>query len=73
MEPEASLPHLQETATCPCPEPAQSSPCPHSTTWRSILILFSHLRLGLPSGLLPSGLSKTVPPLWLHNKNVSSN
>jgi hypothetical protein len=28
MEPEGSLPHLQETATCPYPEPAQSSPCP---------------------------------------------
>ena len=28
---------------------------PHSTSWRSILILSSHLRLGLPSGLLPSG------------------
>ena len=28
---------------------------PHSTSWRSILILFSHLRLGLPSGLFASG------------------
>ena len=28
MEPEGSLPRLQESATCPCPEPAQSSPCP---------------------------------------------
>ena len=28
---------------------------PHSTTWRSILILSSHLRLGLPSGLFSSG------------------
>ena len=30
----------------------QSIP-PHSTPWRSILILFSHLRLGLPSSLFP--------------------
>ena len=30
---------------------------PHPTYWRSILILFSHLRLGLPSGLFPSGFS----------------
>ena len=30
---------------------------PHSTSWRSILILSIHLRLGLPSGLLPSGFS----------------
>ena len=28
---------------------------PHPTSWRSILILSTHLRLGLPSGLLPSG------------------
>jgi hypothetical protein len=28
---------------------------PHSTSWRSFLILSSHLRLGLPSGLFPSG------------------
>ena len=27
----------------------------HSTSWRSILILSSYLRLGLPSGLFPSG------------------
>ena len=33
----------------------------HPTSWRSILILSTHLRLGLPSGLLPSGfLSKTL-------------
>ena len=28
---------------------------PHPTSWKSILILFSHLRPGLPSGLFPSG------------------
>ena len=27
----------------------------HPTSWRSILILSIHLRLGLPSGLLPTG------------------
>ena len=32
----------------------QSIP-PHSTSWRSILILSSHLSLGLPSGFLPPG------------------
>ena len=38
----------------------QSIP-PYPTSWKSLLILSSHLRLGLPSGLLPSGfLTKTL-------------
>jgi hypothetical protein len=36
--------------------PMQSSH-PHPTSWRYILILSSHLRLGLPNGLFPSGFT----------------
>ena len=55
-QPESSLPYSQAPATCPCPEPTPSSPHnPFQPSWRSILILFSHLRLGLPNGLPPSG------------------
>ena len=32
---------------------------PHPTSWISLLILSSHLRLGLPSGLFPSGFHTT--------------
>jgi len=51
MEPECSLPHSQEPATCPYPEPDQSSAFTHPNSWRQILILSFHLYLGLPSGL----------------------
>jgi len=54
--PEGSLPHSQVSAAFPCPDPARSSLCPtHRTSWRSILLLFSHLHLGHPSGHFPSG------------------
>jgi len=36
--------------------PIQST-YPHPNSWRSILILSTHLRLGLPSGIFPSGFA----------------
>jgi hypothetical protein len=51
MEPEVSSLYSQDPATCPDSEPDRSMP-PHSTSQKSILILSSHLRLGLPSGLI---------------------
>jgi len=50
MEPKGALPHSRMPATCPYPEPDHSSTCPpHPTSLRSIIILSSHLRVGLPS------------------------
>jgi len=48
---------------------------PHPTSWRSILILSTHLRVGLPSGLFPSGSpTKTLytPPLLTHTRYMPS-
>jgi hypothetical protein len=72
MEPKGSLPHLQEPATCPYPEPDRSSPCSLPSSLRYILILSSFLHLGLPSGLLHSGFPTEIqyalvlPPHVLH-------
>ena len=53
MEPEDSLPYSQASWASPI-----QSTYPHPTSWRSILILSTHLRLGLPSG----------PDILLHDK-----
>ena len=51
-----SVRHLSLSWTSPI-----QSIYPHPTSWRSILILSTHLRLGLHSGLLPSGFpTKTL-------------
>jgi len=65
MEPQGSSPHSQVTVTCLYPLPARSSPYPHTSHFlkiqRSILILYSHLSLGLPSDLFLSGFpTKTL-------------
>jgi hypothetical protein len=55
MDAEGSLPYSQQPATGPYPEPDESSPLPPSfpVSLRSVLILFSRICLGLPSGLFP--------------------
>jgi len=47
---------------------------PHPTSWRSVLILSTHRRLGLPSGLFPSGFpTKTLySPLLTHTCHMPS-
>ena len=42
-----------------CASPIQST-YPHPTSWRSILILSTHLRVGLPSGLFHSGFPTKI-------------
>ena len=49
---------LKEPTMCAWPQTYQSSPrtpLPPGISWRNILILFSHVSLGLPSSLFPSG------------------
>ena len=47
---------------------------PHPNSWRSILILSTHLRLGLPSGSFPpvSPPRPYTPPLLTHTRHMPS-
>ena len=79
MEPKDSLTPSQVRAACHYPEPAWSSPYPHPTSWRSILILFSLLLLSIPSSLFLSVFpTKTLytpllpsPPYTPHAQLIS--
>jgi hypothetical protein len=53
MEPEGSLPCSEEPSTGPYPETDRASP------YHPILSKI-HLRLGLPSGLFPSGFPTNI-------------
>jgi hypothetical protein len=68
MEPQGSLPCSQEPLTGPYPETDQSSP--YHPFLRSILILYSHRRFGLPSGLF--WRPRQNPPLMLRAHPISS-
>jgi hypothetical protein len=63
MEPEGSLQCSQEPSTGPYSKPDLSSPYHlilSVISLRSILILYTHLRLCLPSDLFPSGVPTNI-------------
>jgi hypothetical protein len=60
MEPVGSLPCSQEPSTGPYPDPDQSNLYHPSHLFKIHFILFTHLRLGLPNGLLPSGFPTNI-------------
>jgi hypothetical protein len=61
MEHEGSLPCSQDPSTGPHPEPDRPSPYhPILSYLRSILILTTHLCLGLPSGLFSSAFPTNI-------------
>ena len=69
MEPESPLLHLQVPATGSYPESYQFSPCPHSTSGSSILILCFHLAWGFPHKTL---YTTRLSPSVLHGHSHSS-
>jgi hypothetical protein len=59
MELEGLLSYSQEPFTGPYPEPDPSSPF-HPISLRSSSILPTHIHLGVPSGLFPSGFATSI-------------
>ena len=78
MWPESSLPLSQELATCRYPGIKSIEAIPLHSSSCSSNILSSHLSLGLPSGLFPSGLPTKLfmhissPPYMAHVPRISS-
>jgi hypothetical protein len=71
MEPECSLPWSQEPSTGPLSWARSiQSITSHHISLRSILILFNHLRLGLPNGFLPSGFPTNILDAFLFSPFV---
>jgi hypothetical protein len=71
MEPGSPSPYPQVPASCPYPEPTPSSPHdPSPTSGRSILILSSHLRLGLPNGVDSDSNRNNYQEYFLEGKGV---
>ena len=78
VELQCTVPCFQDSAICCFPEPDQSNmyTLPHSTSWRSILVLSSHLHLGLPvvfPQVSPSEpcMHLSCPPYMLHSRSIS--
>jgi len=78
MKPEGSFPPSQQPVTCPYPEPDEpnSTLChPNSITY--ILILFSHIQLGLPCDLHSPCFPTKIPYALLlspiRDPNLGSN
>jgi hypothetical protein len=64
-EPKGSLPCLQQPATCPCPQPAESSLCPLILSLNPVFVLSPHLHTSLQSGFVhPDFSTKTYAPLF---------
>ena len=60
MQPGGSMPHSQGLYNNPYPEPNQTNSSYWCLFLRSILILPSHLRIGLLSGIFPVGLPDNI-------------